>query len=748
MFAIQRNADAILFVVAGGISALLALFAWYRRTMPRAPAFGAMMAGETAWALGEAFELIAVDKPIKLLFLNLRVLGALATIMGLLAFVLHYAGHSRWLEARRFGLICAPVTVLVLLAWSDPWHHLYWAGTEMRQVGRLQLLFRSYGPGFWTSLGYSYTLVGVSTILLAAAVIRTAGVYRAQAAVMLFGVIAPWVVSIIDMTQLLGFIYVDAAAATFALTGLAFLPGLARLRLLDLTPVALAAVVERMNDPVVVLDRLGRVADMNPAAERLLGRPAADVLGIDATCVFEAWAALKDRLQRINEQQESRFGIDLSGAVFDASLSRLGEGETSSGWALVLRDVTRLKSAEQERAAMLVEQTARAEAEAANRAKDRFLATLSHELRTPLTPVLATVTAMLGDPSTPSSLRSVLEMIRRNVDLETRLIDDLLDLTRLRRSELLLKRAIIDAHEQIDQVLAICGDDAHNADLTLISQLKAESHHADADPARFQQVLWNLLKNAIKFSPRGGVITIRSRNRTREPGEPEGCWLVIEVTDRGIGIEPELLPRIFNMFEEGGSPTARKFGGLGLGLTISRSIVEQHGGHLVAASAGRGRGTTLTIEIPTARAPRARTPLQPPAPHIISHPRPLRILLVDDNKDTLGYLAAMLTKRGHDISTASNLASALRVAREVEVEFLISDIELPDGSGLELMRRLGSQRGLPGIALSGFGSSDDIEQSHSAGFAVHLTKPVDFFQLEEAIGRLAERLPAVRLVDS
>ena len=294
---------------------------------------------------------------------------------------------------------------------------------------------------------------------------------------------------------------------------------------------ALAAVVERMNDPVVVLDHLGRIADLNPAAERLLGRPAHDVLGIDATCVFDEWAALKDRLQRINEQQESRFEIDLSGAVFDASISRLGEGEDSAGWALVLRDVTRLKSAEQERAAMIAEQTARAEAEAANRAKDRFLATLSHELRTPLTPVLATVTAMLGDPSTPSSLRSVLEMIRRNVDLETRLIDDLLDLTRIRRSELLLKRAVIDAHEQIDQVLDICGDDAHNADLTLISQLKAESHHADADPARFQQVLWNLLKNAIKFSPKGGVITIRSRNRTRD-ARRTGWFLARDRGDR------------------------------------------------------------------------------------------------------------------------------------------------------------------------------------------------------------------------
>ena len=261
MFTTQRNADAILFLVAGGISALLALFAWHRRAMPRAPAFGAMMAGETAWALGEALELIAVDRTVKLLFLNIRVLGAHISVMGLLAFVLHYSGRSRWLEARRFGLICAPSMLLVLLAWTNPWHHLYWAGTEMRPVGELQLLYRDYGPGFWTSLAYSYGLVGVSTTLLAAAVVKTAGVYRAQAAIMLFGVLVPWVVSIIDMTHALGVIYVDAAAATFTFTGLAFLPSLARLRLLELTPVALAAVVKRMNDPVVVLDRLGRIAD-------------------------------------------------------------------------------------------------------------------------------------------------------------------------------------------------------------------------------------------------------------------------------------------------------------------------------------------------------------------------------------------------------------------------------------------------------------------------------------------------------
>jgi PAS domain S-box-containing protein len=737
MITLQRNDDAILFIVAGVISGLLALFAWHRRAMPMAPAFGIMMAGETAWALGEAFELVAVDERIKLLFLNLRVLGALTTILGLLAFVLHFTGHSGWLEPRRFRLICAPALVLAVLAWTDPWHHLYWTSTEMRQVGKLQLLIRNYGPGFWTSLGYSYGLVAVSTSLLAASVVQTGGVYRAQAGVMLFGVMVPWVVSLIDMTRVFGPIYVDAAAATFTFTGLAFLPGIARWHLLELTPVALAAVVERMNDPVVVIDSSGRITALNPAAQRLIDRPGNDLLGLEATRVFLGWPALADRLLQIRAQNEARFEIGHPGAgiVFDASISRLGEGGGSAGWVLVLRDISEHKRAEQERAGMLAEQAARAEAEAANRAKDRFLATLSHELRTPLTPVLATVTAMLDDPSTPASFRSVLEMIRRNVDLEARLIDDLLDLTRIKRGELLIKRAVIDAHEQIDLVVAICGDEIHNANLTLISQLRAKTHQIDADPARFQQILWNLLKNAIKFSPEGGTITIRTRNRYDDDRQGAALWLVIEVHDRGIGIEPHLLHRIFNMFEEGGTSASRRFGGLGLGLTISRSIIERHGGRLAACSEGLGKGATLTLEIPTAESPMPKLPSGPPTPHVTVHSRPLRILLVEDNKDTLNYLAAMLTRRGHDVRTAVNLATALRLAAEVEFELLISDLELPDGSGLELMWRLRTKGSLQAIALSGFGTSDDIEQSRSAGFAEHLTKPVDFRRLEEAIGR-------------
>lgn len=739
MMSFQSVPEVIPVGIAGVLSAALAAFAWRRRATPGAPAFVAMMAGETAWALGAAFEPIIVELPLKRLCIDVRLFGTLTAILSLMAFTFRYTGRHSWLEPRRFAALCAPAALLLLVAWTDRWHHLYWSRLSNEQLDGVWIATREFGPGFWATVAYCYFLAATATVLLARAVVQLRGVYRTQSAVMLFGVLLPWTVDILDMSRVWGFIPVDFVSMSFAVTGLTFLPALFRFRLLDLAPMAWAAVVELMNDPVVVIDRQGRVAALNPAAQRLVGRPARDVLGAGIAEVFGFWEELADRLRRIDDQHGVSFeieGADLdSGHAFQVSLSRLDDTGESIGWVLVVRDITEARGVERERAQMLSEQAARAQAEAANRAKDRFLAALSHELRTPLTPVLATVTAMLSHDSTPPAVRPVFEMIRRNIEVEARLIDDLLDLTRIERGEFPLRREVIDVHERIDRVLEICGGDAHNAGVTLISQLRAEAHHLDADPTRFLQVLWNLIRNAIKFTPRGAAVTVRSRNRfDPPPGGTGETHLVIEVIDQGMGITPDLLPRLFTPFEQGGPSIGRRFGGLGLGLAISRSIVEQHGGRLSVSSEGEGRGATFTVEMFADAKP---TPASSVAPtDLIAH-RPLKLLVVEDNLDTLRYLAAMLSRRGHDVRTAATCADALREVEEHEFDVLISDIELPDGTGLELMERLQAETPLPGIALSGFGSPEDVEMSRSAGFSEHLTKPVEFGRLEEAILRAA-----------
>jgi CheY-like chemotaxis protein len=348
---------------------------------------------------------------------------------------------------------------------------------------------------------------------------------------------------------------------------------------------------------------------------------------------------------------------------------------------------------------------------------------------------------MLADSAAPPEFRTVLEMIHRNVLLEARLIDDLLDLARIRRGTLVLSREVVDAHELVNHVVAICADDLRGAQLRLVVDLAAAHHHISADPIRFQQVLWNLVKNAIKFTPPGGRVTVASRNQAQDASGPPTSGLKIEISDTGIGIEADALPRIFEMAERGGiSAATRRFGGLGLGLMLSRSIVEQHDGRLSVASAGAGRGATFTLEMPLVCAPAALPSAAPLARdgHAAgpSRSRFVRILLVDDNADTLKYLAKVLRLAGHDVRTAPDMATSLRLASEADFDLVISDIELPDGSGLELMETIRTRRSVPGIALSGFGSPEDVEQSRSAGFALHLIKPFDFRRLEVAIGQV------------
>jgi PAS domain S-box-containing protein len=368
---------------------------------------------------------------------------------------------------------------------------------------------------------------------------------------------------------------------------------------------------------------------------------------------------------------------------------------------------------------------ARNAAEAANRAKDHFLAILSHELRTPLMPVLAAVQRLESEPDMRPDLRERVAMIRRNVTLETRLIDDLLDHTRIGRGKLELRPARVDVHETIRQTLAICEEETRDRHLLLTLDLQARRPWVRADPARLQQVFWNLLKNAIKFTPQGGTIAVRTSD--------EGGDLAVEVRDTGIGIAPEDLSRIFDSFEQGSRDQARRFGGLGLGLAISKGLVELHGGTLVAESGGVGQGAVFTARFPALEMPITAALEAAPAER---RPGGQRVLIVDDHHDTLLAMADLLEMMGYAVGTADSVAAALRTVEGGRFDVVISDIGLPDGSGLDLMRQLHARTSVRGIALSGFGMEEDQRRSLEAGFSEHLTKPIDLQQLEQALLRV------------
>lgn len=387
-------------------------------------------------------------------------------------------------------------------------------------------------------------------------------------------------------------------------------------------------------------------------------------------------------------------------------------------WYGTCTDIDAAKHAEQSL------QQARDTAESANRAKDQFLAILSHELRTPLTPVLLTVSLLENRHQLSDEVQEDIQTIRRHVELEARLIDDLLDLTRITRGKLLLNFEVANAHLLLRSAMDICCAERIQ-DLTV--ELDARRHSVRADPARLQQIFWNLLSNAAKFSPPGKPIIVRSSN------VPEGS-LRVEVEDFGVGIEPDVLPRMFNAFVQGDSSLKREFGGLGLGLTITKSLVEAHGGTIHAESAGRNKGARFIVEFPVVSVQPARPIRRAPSP---VEQTPLRILLVEDHQGTLKLMTKLLMYLGHNVRTASTVKDALEIGQHEELDLVISDLGLPDGSGNDVMRVLKGRYALKGIAVSGFGMDEDIRQSEAAGFSRHLIKPVDLEKLKAAIQQMS-----------
>jgi len=392
---------------------------------------------------------------------------------------------------------------------------------------------------------------------------------------------------------------------------------------------------------------------------------------------------------------------------------------------LAIEDITDRKRAEE------ALRLATVEIERASRAKDDFLAALSHELRTPLTPVLMTAAALADDPALPPDVREQLEMMRRNIELEARLIDDLLDLTRISRGKLQIARVTADIHDLLEQTAEILRSDGLGKQVRTFFQLEAKRHHAMVDPTRLQQVFWNLIKNALKFTPTAGSITVSTRNDAH--GQ-----IVVSVEDTGIGIVSEALPHVFNAFEQGDIAGQHRYGGLGLGLAISRAIVEVHGGTICARSAGLGHGATFTVTLATVDAPAASalagTPLSAPG-------RSLRLLIVEDHEATRTVLKRLLARGGHEITLASTVQEALAAFAAEHFDVVISDLGLPDGSGLDLMREIQRQRPVPAIALSGYGMEDDLRLTKEAGFSGHLVKPVNLDQLRQLLDQITVTIP-------
>lgn len=492
-------------------------------------------------------------------------------------------------------------------------------------------------------------------------------------------------------------------------------------------------IIESGYDAFIAMDVEGRVTDWNPRAEAMFGFTRAQVIGgmlselIIPHRYRERHRAGLKRFLATGEGTVLGRPIEISALHADGrefpvelSISPMAWGNT---WVFnaFIHDITERK-----------EKDALA---AASAAKDHFIAMLSHELRTPLTPVLATILDLEADPNLSPPVREAIEMIQRNVKLEARLIDDLLDVTRIARGKLKIERGVVDVNSILRNAIDVCRSELLKKKVRIDFDPQAPTPTVQGDAPRLLQVFWNLLQNAVKFSPRGGNIAIRTL--APAPGR-----LAVEIEDNGIGMSADVLSRIFTPFEQADASINRRFGGLGLGLALSKALIEAHGGRIEATSRGANQGTLMKVELQSTLATSVRPD---PVPQTEAGKQiGLRILIIEDHPDTRRTLERLLTKWGHTVSLAEDLATArARVASE-PFDLLLTDLGLPDGHGTELMCELRTRGStLPGIALSGFGTESDSARSLEAGFIAHLTKPVGTHDLQAQIAQVVRDIPSV-----
>ena len=503
--------------------------------------------------------------------------------------------------------------------------------------------------------------------------------------------------------------------------------------------------VEAAPAAMILVDQKGTIVLVNALSERILGYTRAEIVGqaVDRLvpprvrrehATFRA-AFFAEEFQRPMGAGRDLYALRKDGSEIPVEIG-LSPIHTSEGRFVLaaVTDISERKEVERQRNEMLArEQTARAEIERASRLKDEFLAILSHELRTPLNAVLV-YSHLLGSGSlSPDRAAHALKAIQRNAEAQARLVESLLDLSRVLAGKLDLDLTRLDLSRIVDASLDIIRPDANARSIALDIDVPSDGTMLVGDAGRLQQVFWNLLTNAVKFTPKGGRIRLQI---TRDVAH-----VCVRISDTGQGISPEFLPFVFDRFKQEDTDRGRSPSGLGLGLAVAREIVQAHQGTIIAESDGPGRGTTFVVTLPATLAPRDELELSVESSQSDEQPsvRGLKILVVDDNHDVRDVLALVLESWGANVATVGSAGEALEAISQNRPDVLLADLRMPDEDGYALIRKLRARERqqeiprLPAVAVTAYASAPDREKSILAGYDWHVAKPVDSQALAKVI---------------
>ena len=723
------------YLISVAASLWLVVLGIRHQPIPGVRAFILLMLTAAEWSLGNVLKLESTSLSSVIFWNNVTWLGTVIIPTAWLAFVLQYTRRIRQLSRNLALFLCIEPVVTLLLFWINPAHGIITSNIVWNGTAAFSSQIVTYGFWLWVNIVYSYIVIFVGAFLLGR-FIRTRqlseSLYRGQGAALSTAIISALVASAVMIPGLNPLPSVSLTPLAFTVTGIALAWSLFRYELADLTPLARNVVIENMSDAVIVTDLQHHITDMNPAAERLLGRKLSDVAGQASVKAASAWAEQVQRFYNKTEaHEELALMIEGTEHYLDLRITQVTDRKGSpTGRLVVLRDVTERKLA------MQALEQARAEAEAANAAKSAFLAMMSHEIRTPMNAIIG-MTGLLLDTPLTSEQREYAETVRASGDSLLTIINDILDFSKIEAGKLELERQPFDLRECIESALDLVAARATEKGIDLAYLLDEQTPPAIyGDVTRLRQILVNLLSNAVKFTEKGEVVlTVTVKRKEQEAHAQNNGRSVYEISfalrDTGIGISEEGKARLFRSFSQVDASTTRRYGGTGLGLTISKRLAELMGGTMWVESEP-GVGSTFYFTILVQEAPTIlHAYLDPTQPYLVDK----RILIVDDNATNRSILTLQTQSWGMlPYAFESGQEVLTQVEQGMTFDVAILDMQMPDMDGLmlaERLRGLQNTQQLPLVMLTSLGRHDI--GSDNVQFVAFLHKPIKPSQLYNAL---------------
>ncbi len=747
--AFQPNGYSFTLFGVATIASLLCLYSWRRRAAPVARIMMLFMASIAIWSFGYAMELASQEVPMMLVWFGIEMVGIVTAPVLWLLFALRYTGRDPWFAPQKIVLLFVIPALTLVIFYTNSWHHLYFGETSLDNSGPFPTLEIELGPWYDFYIVYAFitTLIVISLFLRHS--LGLSRVYRSQIWALIIASVMPLIGHALYLLGWTPLRNLDLAPFAFLITALSTIVAMSRFRLLDATPIARDTLFENLHDGIIVLDAQANIIDLNLAARRYLLLDE-DVVGQSVQTANSGWLMLP---RFATSQRKVRTEIVMGQARLrhlEVDNSPLYDNQGHyAGSYLTIRNINPRKEAE---AALRARQVA----EAANQAKGLFLAMMSHEIRTPMNGVLGTINLLLESELTPLQ-HELGTAARQSAEELLNLLNDILDFSKIEAGKLDLVVEDFDLQVLLDSLQHLFVEHAGRKSLHYSQQIGPNIPTLlRGDVGRLRQVLVNLTSNAIKFTQQG-EIAVQVRLEAEQPNT--GIALYFAVSDTGIGISSEKIPRLFNVFSQVDSTTQRKYGGSGLGLVISRQLVELMGGRIGVESV-QGRGSTFwftvllqeqTLEAPKDEQARYLNVTQQPAlekegitqPHPIPAPaagsvlaeeytpQNRRVLVVEDNITNQKVVLAVLKKLGYQADVAHNGLEAVQAFSQHSYNMILMDVAMPEMDGLEATRRIRNLERLesgdphiPIIAMTAHAMSDDRARCLAAGMDDYITKPI------------------------